>query len=341
MKSRFLFCRRGVLLLLLLNLVLFLLGCSAGKDPIPALPKMQTDPERLYLAGLSSGATMAHQLHLAWPEEIRGVALFSASPYACARQGVSAALHRCMGVSRGVPSVETTLLAIQESAAEGQIGDPEHLASSRVYLYRGGVDPVVNWRVSEVVEKSYAQLVDEGLLSYTQPFAGHGLPTERDGVACALTAAPFMNACGFSGAAAGLEHLDGAVRHEVTTQTRGQLLPFDQRVLRGASKGLADQGFVYLPDGCAEPGRCGLLMVLHGCEQASEVLGETFIRQSGYLQQADARELVVVFPQVSKSLPNPKGCWDWWGYESSAFDTREGPQMQALHRIWRHFTGSP
>lgn len=318
---------------------LVLAGCSGKGESWPTLPDVRTDPQRVYLAGLSSGGYMAHQLHLAWPEEVRGVAVFAAGPYGCAREGVSAALQRCMGVLRGAPNLEQTLGIIRQASADGALGDLDRLAQSRVFIYQAGADPVIHRQVSGVLQQTYAQLVPEGLLSHQGRLAGHGIPTLDQGVACALTASPYVNACGYAGAAESLAHLDGEVRHPVAAEAAGQLLKFDQQPLRGASKGMADWGYVYLPPGCAEGG-CGLNLVLHGCDQGVEKVGEDFIHLSGYLQQADARQLVTVFPQIRTTLPNPKGCWDWWGYESKAFDTRQGPQMQALRGIWQHFTGS-
>lgn len=320
-------------------LVVGLSGCSGSGDVYPELPAIKTDPDRLYVAGLSSGGYMAHQLHLAWPEEIRGAAVFAAGPYGCARDGVSAALQRCMGVSRGVPDLDRTLNIIRQASAEGALGDLEQLAQSRVFIYQAAADPVIQRPVSDVLQKTYAQLVPDGLQSHVGRLAGHGLPTLNQGVACALTASPYVNACGYAGAAESLQHLDGDARRPFRAEVAGQLSKFDQQPLRGASKGMANWGYVYVPQGCVE-GDCGLNLVLHGCDQGVEKVGEDFIRLSGYLQQADARQLVTVFPQVKASLPNPKGCWDWWGYESKAFDTRQGPQMQALRGIWQHFSGS-
>lgn len=331
------FRRLGILLLLLLSSLL-LTGCSSAEQQEPPLPALNTDPERLYLAGLSSGGYLAHQLHLAWPDEVRGIAVFAAGPYGCAREGLSAALHRCMGVSRGAPQVNQTLEVIHSAAKAGAIGDPEALKNSRVYLYQGAADPLIHARVSQTLQQTYAQLVPDGLLSYTHPLAGHGFPTLTQGVLCSLTHSPYVNACGYDGAAASLQQLDGEIRREVSAEPRGNLTRFDQQAFKGASKGLADWGYVYIPPGCTK-GNCGLQVVLHGCDQTAEQVGEDFIRLSGYLSQADARDLVLLFPQARASLPNPKGCWDWWGYESKVFDTREGPQMKAIRAMWQQLIG--
>ncbi len=326
---------------LLLTGLALLTACSSNESQHPELPKLNTNTERLYIAGLSSGGYLTHQLHLAWPDEVRGVAVFAAGPYACAKDGVSAALFNCMAVSRGAPSAEKSLQLIEGAAKEGELGDPKLVANSRVYLYKAEADPVVAQPVSIALEKTYAQLAPEGLKIHTQALAGHGLPTLSSGVACEKTATPYVNACGYSGAAESLNHLDGPAKKAVQNEANGQLLSFNQNTFKAEkSKGLAEEGFYYVPEQCAAGG-CGLQVVLHGCEQGAAEVGEDFMRLSGYLQQADARDLVLLFPQAKTSLPNPKGCWDWWGYESKAFATREGPQMQAIHAMWQHLNSAP
>lgn len=325
---------------LLLSLPL-LVACSSDESKHPELAKLNTDTERLYIAGISSGGYLTHQLHLAWPDEVRGVAVFAAGPYACAEAGVTAALFNCMNVSRGAPTAEKSLERIQLAAKEGEIDDPAKLENDRVYLYSAGADPVIAAPVSKALEKTYAQLAPEGLKTHTQALAGHGLPSLDAGVACEKTAAPYVNACGYSGAAESLNHLDGPAKNVVQTELQGKLLSFNQNTFKAEkSKGLAEEGFYYVPEQCAAGG-CGLQVMLHGCEQSAEEVGTDFMQLSGYLQQADARDLVVLFPQAKTSLANPKGCWDWWGYESSEFATRKGPQMQAIHAMWQHLSLQP
>jgi poly(3-hydroxybutyrate) depolymerase len=61
-----------------------------------------------------------------------------------------------------------------------------------------------------------------------------------------------------------------------------------------------------------------------------------FVEGSGFARWADTNKMVVLFPQVSGSLiKNPKGCWDWWGYTSSDYLTKDAPQIAA---IWNMVT---
>ncbi|MBK8123472.1 MAG: hypothetical protein IPK54_07950 [Dokdonella sp.] len=68
---------------LLAACIAILLG-ACGADSNPPLPKLTLDPERVAVVGISSGAIMAHQMHLAYSDHLRGAALLSGPPYQCA-----------------------------------------------------------------------------------------------------------------------------------------------------------------------------------------------------------------------------------------------------------------
>ena len=55
-----------------------------------------------------------------------------------------------------------------------------------------------------------------------------------------------------------------------------------------------------------------------------------FSRNAGYIAIAEANNIIVLFPQAVNSILNPKGCWDWWGYTSSAYGTRTCIYMVTL-----------
>lgn len=322
-----------------------LTACVSEEATFPALPHLNIDPQAVTVAGLSSGGYVAHQLHLAWPETFQGAALLASGPYGCARSGLSAALTHCTGTSAGAPSVEDTLTLVHDSAEAGALGRLSLLRDDPVFLYHAGADPVVASGVTEARDHVY-QALGAKTQVMTLASAGHGWPvdsTVSEGVvACDETASPFLNACGHSVAAQEMSTLygDSAAAQAVDdhTQAQGHLTQFDQRPWKDVAgkhslKVLAEYGYVYVPQACDTGERCGLQLVLHGCEQSVDAIGTAFIEKSGLLAQADARQLVLLFPQAQASLANPKGCWDWWGLEGEGFDTREGQQMTALHRM--------
>ena len=53
------------------------------------------------------------------------------------------------------------------------------------------------------------------------------------------------------------------------------------------------------------------MLLLH-CFHDREYIDTTFALHSGYSGVAEVNNIIVVFPQIHKSiLSNPNGCWDW------------------------------
>jgi hypothetical protein len=50
----------------------------------------------------------------------------------------------------------------------------------------------------------------------------------------------------------------------------------------------------------------------------------------GLNEWADTNNLLVLYPQAIASPANPYGCWDWWGYLSTDYASKSGPQMAAI-----------
>jgi len=96
---------------------------------------------------------------------------------------------------------------------------------------------------------------------------------------------------------------------------------------------------VYIPTSCAAKPGCRLHIALHGCEQNLHDVGIKFVEGSGFARWADTNKIVVLFPQVSASLTNPKGCWDWWGYTGSDYLTKSAPQIAAIWRMVERLSG--
>jgi poly(3-hydroxybutyrate) depolymerase len=120
---------------------------------------------------------------------------------------------------------------------------------------------------------------------------------------------------------------------------------------------LSETGYLYLPKDC-EPGGptpCRLHIVLHGCTQSSEALGDEFYTKIGVNEWADANRIIVLYPQAHATtvaeLPaqagmtaivdaNPYGCWNWWGYaEDPQYLTKNGVQVSAIWAMVRRIGG--
>ena len=323
-----------------LLLGLILLGGAAWADEAAApLPKLKLDPSRVAVAGLSSGAYMATQVQLAYPELFPLAALVAGGPYGCAAGRLDLALSTCM---KGVPAPDAAALAARarQRSAAGDIGPLKDLAHGRVYLLHGADDAVVAPVVAEAAAHFYEQLRDNepGLKTLqvhddgARAFA-HNLPIAASGDDCDKSVSPYLGHCGFDAAGEIFSQLFGKPAHAAAT-AKGELRRFDQDAYRpgGADALLAKEGYVYLPPDCLAGKPCGLLVAFHGCKQNADAVGEAFVKDAGFNRWADVYDVAVLYPQTRASTAplNPQACWDWWGYSGTDYDSRQGVQLRWL-----------
>ena len=313
-----------------LALLVSLALAACSKPPVAPLPKLNIDATRVTVAGFSSGAAMAHQVHLAFSDRIAGAALLAGPPYHCAQGKLDTALATCM---RGAPDAAALAATVRERAGK-QLAPLSGLAGDRVFVVRGTVDEVVGASVVEATRDVYVELTKDAALHWDYfglaKFA-HVFPTVKAGGDCFTTSAPYLGNCGRDIAAMMMISLNGKPAERRIGEPAGEILAFDQAPFAAAGRdpSLGDTGRLYVPPRCASGEPCGLMIVFHGCEQNLDAVGEAFVRDAGFNRHADAYDVVVLYPQTQSSyLPlNPKACWDWWGYTGADYDTRDGAQM--------------
>ena len=307
-------------------------GC-AGDVP-PPLPRLTVDPARVAVAGLSSGAYMATQSHLAWSDRLRGAALIAGGPYGCAGGSLDVALGLCM---TGEPDAARLAQRVRERAASGALSPVAGLSGDRVLALHGKRDEVVSEPLSRAGAAVYSALADEAggmVLRWDgdREF-GHVMPTLEAGVDCVAGGSPYLGACGFDAAGEAMAWLYGDAPAAAASAS-GELRAFRQDGLLSGDEDalLADRGWLYLPPACAAGDTCGVLVVFHGCQQNADAVGDAFARGAGFNRWADVHRVAVLYPQTRSSyLPlNPKACWDWWGYTGPDYDTRRGVQQRWL-----------
>ncbi|GAA0711663.1 extracellular catalytic domain type 2 short-chain-length polyhydroxyalkanoate depolymerase [Dokdonella soli] len=315
------------------------LGAHAAEAP---LPKLTLDPAHTTVSGLSSGAYMAHQVHLAFSDHVAGAALIAGGPYHCAEGSLQTALATCMTPADGKgPDVAALAQHATAQAKAGKIAPLSGLAGDRVLILHGRADKTVAESLSADTASLYRTLAGTGAkpLQLREDLAReftHTFPTVEAGAACDVATAPYVGKCGFDAAGAIFTELYGKPPHPVAAKAGGELRTFDQDAYRDpeADALMAAKGYLYVPKACAEAKRCALHIAFHGCQQNVDTVGEAFVRDAGYNRWADVYGVVVLYPQVRASMAplNPKGCWDWWGYSGDGYDTRDGVQMRWLGR---------
>lgn len=328
---------------LLVGLAAALLAVPAGaqEENPPPLPALNIDAEGVSVMGVSSGGYMATQLAVAWPARFPGLAVFAAGPWGCAQGDLSRALNQCMNTRLGLPDREALNQRHARYLADERVGAPQTLARQRVYVWHGQRDTTVDSRLGDLLAEQYRHWLakpEAQLKVERTPAAGHGWPVssrEESSVDCDQGGSPYLLDCGLDGAGQALQWLYGEDMQAPSGSHQGTLLTFDQSAFYDGRR-LADEGYLFVPESCAEGASCALSVALHGCGMSAEQIGETFVRHSGLNAWAAENRLVMLYPQAAPSLPNPKACWDWWGYDESSWqrdplhDSRQGRQVQAI-----------
>lgn len=316
--------------------LMLIAGAAHADDAVQPLPHLKLDPSRVAVAGISSGAYMATQMQIAYPELFPKAGLIAGGPYGCAEGKLQTALNTCM---KGEPAPDAAALVAttKQRAIDGRIGALKDLAHGRVYLLHGTQDKVVVPVVAESAMHFYDALRSEPGLSGLQvdddgqrAFA-HNFPVAAKGDDCDKSVSPYLGHCGFDAAGAVFTHLFGPAPN-TAGDARGQLQRFDQDALKpgGADALLASSGYLYVPPDCAAGKRCGLLVAFHGCKQNADAVGQAFVKDAGFNRWADVYDVVILYPQTRASFAplNPQACWDWWGYSGGNYDTRQGVQLR-------------
>jgi len=216
-----------------------------------------------------------------------------------------------------------------------------------VWMFSGTLDKLVPSASMADLAKYYAAFIPGTQVEYKSDLAaGHAMPTDSFGNKCDALATPFISNCGFDAAGSLLQWIYGPLKARGDNAApAGKLQEFDQSEFLPSptSHGMANTGYVYIPPGCEAGGAgCKLHIALHGCMQDIGNIKDTYARHAGYNAWADTNRIVVLYPQAAalSPMPNPKACWDWWGYDDPEYSVKNGRQLRAIKRMADRLTGA-
>ncbi|ODN02872.1 Poly(3-hydroxyalkanoate) depolymerase C [Orchesella cincta] len=311
-----------------------LLGFSGqvlGADP---LQSYNVDTSSITVSGLSAGGAMAMQYHVAFSSEIQGAAIYAGLPFACAKGGLTSA-NLCM-YSPTTIVVANLAREINTLAGSNKIDAVSNLSGDKVFVFHGTKDTTVNPTAGHKLEQLYQEFAVVSENEYTIG-AVHGFPTDFYGAACGSSSAAthYINNCNYHGAHIGLNYLLGGSLAPPASSAAGRLSEYDQREFGGtAAHSMDPTGYIYVPSGCQDRSRqCKLHIAFHGCQQSKTNLDDIYATKTGFMEVAEANNIIVLFPQAAPNIiaGNPNACWDWWGYLNANFLNKDGAQMKAVH----------
>ncbi|ELR13970.1 PHB depolymerase [Acanthamoeba castellanii str. Neff] len=244
----------------------------------------------------------------------------------------------------------------------GSIDDPRNLQNSRVWLFSGKKDTVVETGVVKKAKMFYEYYITEEsqVTMVTNVSAEHSWVSDSYGSACGFLGEPYINNCNFDASGAMLRHIYAPTplnpraasvnRANLTlVLTTTQIFAFSQReytsLLSPASLSMGNTGYVYVPTACQKGALCKLVVAFHGCEMDIPTIKDAYYVHSGLNQWAETNNMIVLYPQaiVSSLIPyNPKACWDCpsirWGYTGTAYASQAGLQVAAIKRMINSLT---
>lgn len=319
---------------------------------IVSLSQYQVEKGLSSVSGLSSGAFMTVQLHLAHSASFSGAGVVAGGPY----RGVETfrgsslitedawelnAMQLCMSplTAELAPKASHSLRLAQQVERDKLIDPLSNMARQRVYVFTGSADSVVLSSVVAQTREMYRLLgvPDQQLYFDDSIPAGHSLLTQNpEDNELSANKPPYLNQGPFIHAHAILQHIYPGLQAP-NAQLSGQILRFDQREFfnNDPAASMSEYGYVYIPKRVQEGASARIHIALHGCKQGAAYVnfnfgsadsadqppyGLRYLNTTGYNEIADSNNLIILYPQVkgsdSDNAQNPDGCWDWWGYTS-------------------------
>lgn len=305
------------------------------------LPVCKVNTSAISVSGLSAGAFMAVQFHVAYSSSIMAAGVIAGGPYYCAQDQITEALTECMNFPQSV-NVDALIAATNKFAEAKEIDDTSNLQRARVWLYSGTHDTVVHHDAMAKLETYYRHFITQGLIEteYTVP-SEHGFPTLQYGIACGRLGEPYILKCNYNAALKILQNAYGPLRPAVEPLA-SNLLTFDQSQFAPPLASLLPVGYAYVPTACRNgTALCSLHVAFHGCEQSTEFIQSQYVEDTGYNGIAESNNIIVIYPQCGKNVlkDNPNGCFDWWGYTGADYALRSAKQMAAVKAMIDHVSG--
>ena len=308
-----------------------------------SLDSFKVDPAATSVSGISGGAYMAQQFHVAYSSAVMGIGILAGGPFYCAKGNVATALTDCTTpTALNPPDVGYSIRVTDAFASRAEIDAPGYMANARVWLFSGTKDTTVYPIVVERLFDYYRRYVAPANIFFERSIpAAHAMITDKYGQPCDYVgngdnpADTFINNCGYDAAGQMLKHIYGPLKARATTLS-GTFVEFDQGefIANPVSHSMNPAGYAYIPADCDDGAQCRVHVAFHGCRQFPARIGDKFYRNAGYNEWADTNRLIVLYPQaINSDLPpvyNPRGCWDWWGYDDANYAKRSGRQMVAV-----------
>lgn len=311
-------------------------SATPASAALPPLGQWNIAKDSVTISGVSSGGFMAVQMGIAFSDKISAVASVAGGIYWCSQGDQKRAKEVCMGDASSIdPAVQ--IAKTQQLASNREIAPLENLRRQKIYIYASPKDKVIDPLNSEKLKEFYNAFVPSSQIGFEQGIeSAHGFPTLGSGIPCGFAYLPWILKCNFDLAGAILSSAYGTLQPRGVAQTMN-LIKFSQSAFGDQSTPLYEEGWVYVPQECAQGEACRLHVALHGCQMNPDFIQDKFVTLAGYNDWAETNRIIVLYPQSAKLAgDNPYACWDWYGFTGASYMTKQGVQMKALSQMIEH-----
>jgi len=335
-----------------ISMMMLSIGAALGAP----LGSYNIDIDETSASGVSAGAYMAGQLHVAHSKDMIGVGIIAGGPYFCSQGDDMTAANQCW--LTGTPTVDPleeiekqSKICVKkdnDSCVRYSIDDPENLKDDKVYIFTGANDQKVGTPIVDKLNEQYQRLglPEQNILYLRNELpAGHSMVTDDFGYPCSTEQGYYINDCDYDFAGEMLKHLYGDLNPPVAGDLSDKIIAFDQAEFFAVPPnqvGMANTGYAYIPTACAGGETCKVHIVVHGCSQYAEnpEVGSLFYTKSGYNEWGEANKIVMLYPQTIDSV-NPFGCADFGeaNYQDPCFHTKEGAQLKGIMNMVKRLAG--
>lgn len=282
------------------------------------------------VSGISSGASFAHQIHVAYSSSVIGAGIISGDVYYCS-MGSYARWATACSVNAFLINTPSNIQAAMNNAAQGLIDSTENLKNSNVYIFSGKLDNLISQPVVEKMLEFYENFQANATTMFNFT-AQHAWITSNAGNPCWYLGSPYINNCGYDAAGAILNKLYSNLKPK-TSQIPSNLLEFDQSDYTDVwLAGLSTRGWIYIPTNC-QVSKCSVHFSFHGCMMYYDLISDAFIKESGLNEWAESNNIIIIYPQTRPGSYNPAGCWDVYGYTGPNFALKSSLQMSAIYAM--------
>ncbi len=292
------------------------------------------NPNTVTVSGLSSGAMMASQMLINSSSKIQGAGVIAGAPFGCS-DGNLVQAFQCIGSPQNI-NIDRLVKNAQDLEKQKLVDPLSNLKNRFVFLLNAKKDTVVKVGAGAKSAAFYQNfMAADHIKTEFNLNAGHSLPALNRGNPCETETAPWVNNCNYDTVKIMLEFL---LHKPLAASTRNpdNLYQIDLTNLVESDSDMNTTGLIYVPANCRSTrlkkrsAACDLHIVFHGCRQTLDEAGLDFIKVADYNDWAEKNNLVIFYPNIIKSMGNPKGCWDWWGYTNSNYTNNQGPQSISI-----------